>query len=71
MGPFEILEKVRVVAYRLALSPSLIGVHNIFHISVLRKYVPDSNYMVEFEPLQLRKDLFYKEQSMRVMDRKE
>ena len=38
--PFEILERVGTVAYRLALPPSLSGVHEVFHISMLRKYTP-------------------------------
>ena len=39
IGPFEILERVGQVAYRLALPPSLSGVHDVFHISMLRKYI--------------------------------
>ena len=61
VGPFEILKTVGVVAYCLALSPSLVGVHNIFHISILRKYIPDPSYVVEFGPLQLREDSSYEE----------
>ena len=37
IGPFEILEMVGAVAYRLALPPSLLGVHEVFHVSMLRK----------------------------------
>ena len=51
VGPFEILKKVGVVLYCLALLPSLVGVHNIFQVSVLRKYVFDPNHMVEFGTL--------------------
>ena len=35
---FKILERVGTVAYRLALPPSLLGVHEVFHVSMLRKY---------------------------------
>ena len=42
VGSFEILERVGSLAYRLALPPQLVGVHNVFHISMLRKYVSDS-----------------------------
>ena len=38
--PFEILERIDTVAYRLALPPSMSGVHGVFHISMLRKYAP-------------------------------
>ena len=39
--PFEILERVDTVAYRLALPPSLSSVHAVFHVSMLQKYTPD------------------------------
>ena len=40
IGPFEILEKVGTIAYRLALPLNLSGVHKVFHVSMLRKYTP-------------------------------
>ena len=40
IGHFEILERVGIVAYRLALPPSLSCVHEMFHVSMLRKYTP-------------------------------
>ena len=46
IGPFEILERVGAVAYRLALPPSLSGVHEVFHVSMLRKYTPDPAHVV-------------------------
>ena len=51
VGPFEILEWIGDVAYRLPLPSSLDGVHNVFHVSMLRKYVRDSKQVVELEPL--------------------
>ena len=45
--PFEILESVGTVAYRLALPPSLSSVHEMFHISMLRKYTPDPAHIVD------------------------
>ena len=47
IGPFEILDKVGTVAYRLALPPSLLGVHEVFHIPMLRKYTPDPSHVVD------------------------
>ena len=46
-GPFEILERIGVVAYRLALPPSMSGVHEVFHVSMLRKYTPDPAHVVD------------------------
>ena len=45
--PFEILEMVGTVAYRLALPPSMSGVHEGFHVSMLRRYTPDSAHVVD------------------------
>jgi len=53
IGPFEVLQKVGSVAYRLALPPSLQGIHDVFHVSSLRKYVPDPDHVVRYEPLQV------------------
>ena len=38
IGPFEMLERVGTVTYRLTLSPSMSGVHEVFHVSILREY---------------------------------
>ena len=47
IGPFEILERVGIVAYQLMLPPSLSGVHEVFHVSMLRKYTPDPTHVVD------------------------
>ena len=47
IGPLEILERVVTVAYRLALPPSLSGVHEVFQVSMLRKYTPDPAHVVD------------------------
>ena len=69
--PFEILEKVGEVAYRLALPPVLSEVHSVFHVSMLRKYRSDPNHVIEVAPLQLREDLSYDEELVKIMDHKE
>ena len=48
IGPFEVLERVGIVAYRLTLPPSLLSVHDIFHVSMLRKYTPNSTHIVDW-----------------------
>ena len=53
IGPFEILERVGQVAYRLALPPVLSGVHNVFHVSMLRLYISDPSHVIDFKPLRL------------------
>ena len=47
IGPFEILERVGAVAYKIALPPNLATVHNVFHVSMLQKYTPDPTHVIE------------------------
>jgi hypothetical protein len=70
VGPFEILERVGPVAYRLALPPSLAGVHDVFHLSMLRKYVPDPTHVLKYEPIQLQENLTYEEIPVKLLDHK-
>ncbi|KAL4028256.1 hypothetical protein IC575_011449 [Cucumis melo] len=67
--PFEILERIGPVAYRLALPPSLSAVHDVFHVSMLRKYVADPTNVVDFKPLQIYEDLSYEEQPVEILAR--
>ncbi|GKV02736.1 hypothetical protein SLEP1_g15133 [Rubroshorea leprosula] len=53
IGPYPILERIGEVAYRLELPGNLAGVHDVFHVSLLRKYVPDQSHIVNPEPIQL------------------
>ncbi|KAA0059807.1 pol protein [Cucumis melo var. makuwa] len=69
VGPFEILERIGPVAYRLALPPSLSTVHDVFHVSMLRKYVPDPSHVVDYEPLEIDENLSYTEQPVEVLTR--
>ncbi|KAJ4717010.1 Retrotransposon protein, putative, Ty3-gypsy subclass [Melia azedarach] len=71
IGPFEILERIGDVAYQFALPPSLSGVHNVFHVSMLRKYIPSSEHVIRYELLHLREDLTYEETPIQILDRKE
>ncbi|KAL4013707.1 hypothetical protein IC575_025890 [Cucumis melo] len=63
--PFEI----RIGPYRLALPPSLSTVHDVFHVSMLRKYVPDPSHVVDYEPLEIDENLSYVEQPVKVLAR--
>ncbi|KAA0033251.1 pol protein [Cucumis melo var. makuwa] len=69
VGPFEILDRIGLVAYRLALPPSLSTVHDVFHVSMLRKYVPDPSHVVDYEPLEIDENLSYTEQPVEVLAR--
>ena len=62
VGPFEILERIGQVAYRLALPPALSAMHNVFHVSALRRYVSDANHILSYEDLDLEADLSFEVQ---------
>ena len=61
IGPFEILKSVGRVAYELALPPHMQHIHNVFHVSMLKKYNPDSKHVIEYEPIEIQADLSYVE----------
>lgn len=71
VGPFKVLEKVGSVAYRLALPLAMERIHNVFHVSTLRKYFSDSYHILDYQPLQINEDLSYKEVPTQIMDHKE
>ena len=59
--PFEILERVGVVAYRLALPSSMSGVHEVFHVSILRKYTLDPTHVVDWGQIKVDTDGTFEE----------
>src|SRR5262249_35692068 len=69
IGPFEILERVGNVSYRLALPPRLGHVHPVFHISMLRKYVPDPSHELQIQDIEVEEDLSYAEIPVAIIDR--
>lgn len=71
IDPFEILEKVGDMGYRLALSPLLSRVYNIFHVSMLRKYILNLEHVIRYELLYLKDNLTYEETPARILNCKE
>ena len=68
IGPFEVLERVGIVSYRLALLPSLSSVQDIFYVSMLWKYTPDSTHIVDWGELVVDIDGTFEEGPVRIMD---
>ena len=68
IGPFEILERVGTVAYRLALSPNMSGVHEIFHVSMLWRYTSDSAHVVDWGEIEVYTDETFEEGLVCIMD---
>ena len=68
IGPFEIVERVGIVAYRLALPPSMLGVHEVFHVSMLREYTPDPAHGVDWGQIEIDADGTFEEGPVCIVD---
>ena len=68
IGPFEILERVGTVAYRLTLPPSMSGVHEAFHVSMLRMYTPDPAHVVDWGEIEVDTDGTFEEGLVCIVD---
>jgi len=71
IGSFDILERIGEVAYRLALPPQLSGIHDVFHVSMLRKYEPDPSHVLEWSSLELDADVTFEERPIQILDHRE
>ncbi|XP_070032640.1 uncharacterized protein [Nicotiana tomentosiformis] len=69
IGPFEVLRKVGEVAYELDMPPRLLGVHPIFHVSILRNYHADMSHVFDYNTVQEDESLGYKEEPVAIVDR--
>ncbi|KAK9020566.1 hypothetical protein V6N11_010586 [Hibiscus sabdariffa] len=67
IGPYEIVGRVGPVAYRLLLPPELERIHDVFHVSMLRKYRSDPSHVMPVEEIELNPDLSYDEESIEIL----
>ena len=68
IGPYEILERVRPVAYRLALPLELAKLHDVFHVSMLRRYPSDSLHILPFQDIQVQEDFIFDEEPKAILN---
>ena len=68
IGPFQILKRVGTVAYRLALPPNMIGVHEVFHVSMLRKYTSNPAHVVDWGQIEVDTDGTFEEGPVCILD---
>lgn len=71
IGPFEITDRIGEVIYRLAFPSELTGIHNVFHMLMLKKYMAGPSHVLDHEPLEVRDDATYVERPMCIIDTKE
>ena len=65
VGPFEILDRIGEAAYRVA------QIHNVFHVSMLRRYVHDPSHIIHYDDVDIQKDLTFEERPVAIVDRRD
>jgi hypothetical protein len=59
------------LTYRIVLPPDLVGKHDVFNVSMLRKYIANPDVIMEYEPLEIQEGLTYVKESVKIVDKKE
>ena len=59
------------MAYRLELPYDLDRIHDVFHVSMLRKYKPDPSHVLTEKPVEIQENLTYEEEPVQILDRRE
>lgn len=69
ISPYEILDRIGLMTYRLALPSRLSAVHPVFHVSMLRRYIRDDSHKINLEDVELDENLAYEEGPISIIDR--
>ena len=71
IGPYKIVERIGGVAYRLKFPSDLDHIHDVLHVSMLRKYIPDPSHALTEQPVEIQENLMYEEEPVQILDRRE
>ena len=69
IGPYRIIKRIRPAAYQLELPLELDRIHNVFHVSMLRRYCSDPTHIVPVTEIEVRSDLTFEEEPVEILDR--
>ncbi|XP_058727150.1 uncharacterized protein LOC131598583 [Vicia villosa] len=65
---YQILHRIVEVAYQIALPPQLANLHNVFHVSQLRRYISNTSYVIQMDDVQVKDNLIVEALPMRIED---
>ncbi|XP_040948616.1 uncharacterized protein [Gossypium hirsutum] len=69
IGPYEIVKRIDPIAYRLALPPELEKIHNVFHVSILRRYRSDHSHIIPHSEIEIQPNMMYSKEPVRILAR--
>ncbi|XP_010519131.1 PREDICTED: uncharacterized protein LOC104798659 [Tarenaya hassleriana] len=70
IGPYPVIGRVGVVAYRLGLPPKLGNIHDVFHVSMLRRYVADLSHVLQPQELEFTEATHFRDEPLQIVDQK-
>ncbi|XP_019057337.1 PREDICTED: uncharacterized protein LOC109116420 [Tarenaya hassleriana] len=70
IGPYPVISRVGAVAYRLGLPQELGNIHDVFHVSMLRRYIADPSHVLQPQELKFTEATHFRDEPLQIMDRK-
>ena len=70
VGPYKILKRIGPLAYRLALLRELSSIHDVFYVSMLRRYRSDRSHTIQKAEIEISEKLTYVEEPIEILNRK-